>query len=116
MNAHQPHLPSKAEFQGLVLRVCQEARFSGEDGREQFGRSVVLAAAKEAGQFSDAQLRMRSTAKGHEKSSAVEHEISWAFTTIGPEREGFLKKPFGSKKGDGKWELSKKGRAGRPLR
>lgn len=59
---------------------------------------------------------MPCRAKGHEHLTAVEYEISWAFTMIGPEGEGFLKKPFGSKKGDGKWQLSSKGRAARPSR
>jgi hypothetical protein len=67
------------------------------DGRAAFTRSEILPAAKEAGGFSDAQLQMPCTFKGHERSTMVEYKISWAFSELS--MQGFMKKPFGTKKG-----------------
>ena len=115
MTAHRPHLPSDADFQGLVLRTCRRAEILG-GGRA--GEPSIAPRSfrqpRRAGQFSEAQLGMPCTFKGHEQSTMVGYKISWAFSEFW--MQGFLKKPFGTKKGDGRWELSMKGRAGRPLR
>jgi hypothetical protein len=106
--ALQPHLPSDADFEGLVLRVCREPRFAGEDGRAIFNRRDVLPAARETGGFSETQLAMPCLFKGHERSTMVGYKISWAFTRL--HEQGLIRKPFGARRGDGQWQLSNKGR------